>query len=173
MKKITQRPRQAEYSDHFTGYVGKVQAEDVLQALKSAGSSTPEFFKNLPEEKWSYRYAPGKWDLREVLQHLIDSERVFSYRAMCIARGEEAPLPGFDDKRYAATCQVEGRSIASLLKEYKAVRASTVCLFQSFTKEDLARVGRAGGAPASALSLAYVIAGHEQHHLDIIRERYL
>ncbi len=144
-----------------------------MQALKDALDATPKFFKSLPKEKWAYRYAPDKWSVKEVLQHITDSERVFAYRALRIARNDKTALPGFDDKLLAASARADRRTPRSLLAEYRAERNATIHLFESLAQEDLDHIGVAGDSPTSALALGYIIAGHELHHLDLIRERYL
>lgn len=173
MKTITRQPQPHEYGAYYFNYISKVQTDDILRTLADAKDSTPEFFKNLPKEKWDYRYAPGKWSIKGVLQHLIDGERVFAYRALRIARNDMTPLPGFDEQLFAQTCHADSRTPASLLAEYKAVRTATLHLYQSFTEEDIARIGTASDFPTSPLAIAFIIAGHERHHLGIIRERYL
>ena len=169
----TRRPHPNEYGSYFYTYISKVETDDVFQTLADAKRSTVEFFENLPEEKWNYRYAPGKWSVKEVLLHLIDGERVFAYRALRIARNDMTPLPGFDENLFAENCHAGQRSPASLIAEYEAVREATLQLFKHLTAEDLARIGTASNSPASPLAIAFIIAGHELHHLGVIRERYL
>jgi len=174
MKKIPfRRPSPDEYGTYYQTYISKVETGDIFQTLEDAKASVAAFFENLPAEKWGHRYAPGKWSIKEVLQHLIDGERVFAYRALRIARNDTTPLPGFDENLFAETCHADRRTPASLIAEYKAVREATVHLFNSLEEEDLDRIGTASNHPASPLAIAFIIAGHEQHHLGVIRERYL
>jgi uncharacterized damage-inducible protein DinB len=173
MKTITRYPQPYEYGAYFNTYISKVETGDILQTLADARVSTLEFFKNLPKEKWNYRYAPGKWSIKEILQHLIDCERVFAYRALRIARNDKTALPGFDENLFADHCHANDRTPASLLAEYKAVRTATLHLFKSFKEEDYDRLGTMSNNPASPLAIAYIIAGHERHHVGVIKERYL
>lgn len=169
----TRRPAPNEYGAYYNTYISKVETDDILQTLADAKASVTAFFENLPAGKWDFRYAPGKWSIKEVLQHLIDGERVFAYRALRIARNDQTPLPGFDENLFAETCHASQRTPASLLAEYQAVRESTVHLFNSLNEEDLGRIGTASNNPASPLAIAFIIAGHELHHMGVIRERYL
>ena len=173
MKKITRQPQPQEYGAYFHTYISKVKTDDILLTLADARQTTLDFFKNLPKEKWDYCYAPGKWSIRELLQHLIDGERVFAYRALRIARNDQTPLPGFDENLFAENAHADARTAASLLAEYKTVRTATLHLFKSFNEEDFNRIGTSSNSPASPLAIAFIIAGHELHHLGIIRERYL
>lgn len=169
----TRRPSPDEYGPFYQTYIDKVNTDNIVQTLSKAETSVADFFEKLPEDKWEHRYAPGKWSIKEMLQHMIDGERVFAYRALRIARNDMTPLPGFDENIFAENSHAGRRSPASLIAEYKVVRQSTVHLFGSLLEEDMDRIGTASNAPISPLALAFIIAGHEQHHLGIIRERYL
>ena len=170
---MKKRPQAHEYGAFYQTYVSKVGQDDVLQALQEGQHATLAFFKNLPAEKWDYRYAPGKWSIKELLQHVVDGERVFAYRALRIARNDRTPLPGFDENDYAAASHADLRTPESLMAEYEAVRTATVLMYHSFTEEDLGRIGTASNYPASPLAIGFIIAGHEQHHIGVIKERYL
>ena len=167
------RPQPHEFGAYYQGYIDQIESSQFYEALANAKLTTVEFLSDLPEEKWGYRYAPGKWSIKEVIQHVIDAERVFAYRAMRIARHDQTPLPGFDQNDYVEASHAESRSPASLIAEYEAVRASSMCLFESLTAKDLNQIGQMSGFPASALALAFIIAGHEKHHIEILKERYL
>ncbi len=170
---MKKRPQAHEYGAYYHTYISKVENDDVLHALQEGQRFTLDFFKNLPLEKWDFRYAPGKWSVKELLQHVIDGERIFAYRALRIARNDKTPLPGFNENEYADASHADQRTPSSLLAEYEAVRAATLHLFQHFTEEDLGRIGTASNFPASPLAIGFIIAGHEKHHIGVIKERYL
>ena len=127
----------------------------------------------MPPDKLTYRYAENKWTIKEILVHIMDDERIYAYRALRIARNDKTPLPGFEQDDYVPFSKANQRSLASILREYKTVRQATVSLFTSFNMEDLLRIGTANDHPVSVRALAWHIAGHELHHLNIIKERYL
>ncbi len=167
------RPNPNEHPAYFTTYIDKVSGDDFLPHLEQNLNSTPAFFQTLPVEKLKFRYAEGKWDLLEIILHMIDSERVFAYRALRFARRDATELPGFDENLYAYNGHATSRSLESLLQEYVAVRNSSIHLFRSFGSEELMCSGIANGKPISVRALGFIMAGHEAHHLQIIRERYL
>ena len=174
MAKLTiPRPAPGEYAPFHAGYVAMVPDGDVLATLKKQLGETLRLLSRLGEPKSRYRYAPGKWSIREVVGHLIDAERVFTYRALTFARGDKTPLPGFDENMWAAASNADARTLKSLLEELKAMRSATLALFKSFNAEQLARIGIASGHPVSVRGLLYVTTGHERHHIKILRERYL
>ena len=129
-------------------------------------------FAAVDDGKAAFAYAPGKWSVRRVLQHVVDGERLFCYRALCIARGETASLPGFDEDLYAANDGSDGRRLAAIVDEFSAVRAATVALFRGLSAAAWRRRGVANGKPASVASLAWIVAGHELHHAAVLAERY-
>lgn len=165
------RPSPSEYGDYYTGYVALVPGDDALAALQTGGVDTAALLRSLDPDLADHAYAPGKWTLAQVFQHLIDTEVVFSYRALRIARGDQTPLPGYDQDDFALTAPQ--RSLASLAASVETTRAATLDLLQSLTEADRARLGTASGQPLSARAAAWITAGHEQHHLSIVRERYL
>lgn len=167
------RPDSSEYAPFYGGYISAVPNGDLIDVLERQGEEAAALFGGVDEEKSRYRYAPGKWTIREVLGHIMDGERVFTYRALTFARGDAGPLPSFDENAWAATSTADGRDLASLISEYRAVRAATVALFRAFTAEEFARSGIASKNPITVRALAYIVAGHERHHLKILRERYL
>jgi uncharacterized damage-inducible protein DinB len=134
---------------------------------------TRELVDSVPDERWGFVYAPGKWTIKEVLVHIVDDERIYAYRALRIGRGDTTPLPGFEQNDYVPYSRAGGRSVRSILKEYESVRRATLTLFRSFTEEDLSRKGTANNYVYSVRGLLYHMAGHELHHLNILRERYL
>ena len=168
------RPANGDFLSYAAGYIDLVPADaDPRQVLRSQAADIHAVFAGLNEAQAEKTYAPGKWSLKEMLLHQIDSERVFAYRAMRFARNDGQNLPGFEQDDYVAHSGANARSIASLLAEYDATRAATVVLFDSFTEEQLNRRGTANNGPATVRALLYIVPGHERHHLNIIRERYL
>ena len=167
------RPAPAEFSPYYTPYVDRVPDGDLLDILEQQHAETASLIGSLPEERGSHRYAPGKWSIREVLGHLADAERIFAYRALRVARGDATPLSGFDENVYVENARFDTRTLSSLLEELRIVREASVALFRSLDEDELARGGTANGAPITARALAWIIAGHEAHHLAILRQRYL
>ena len=167
------RPALTEIPTFYQKYVEQVKGDDIEDILDAARKESTAFFELIPPEKHDYRYAPDKWTIKEVLQHIIDTERVFAYRILRIARGDKTPLPGFDQNIFAQHAAVEKRSFYSLIAEYRVVRESTLLLLNNLSPEALERKGTASGAEFSPLTIAYIAAGHEAHHLRIIEERYL
>ncbi|HEX6964640.1 MAG TPA: DinB family protein [Gemmatimonadaceae bacterium] len=170
---LSSRPAADEHLPYYERYITTVPAGDVLATLESQLRETVVLLEGISEEQAAYRYAPGKWSVKEVIGHVSDTERVFSYRALCAARGETAALPSFEQDDYVAQANSDGRTMRSLLDELTAVRQSSLALFRSLDDTALARRVVASGAPVSARALAWIIAGHERHHLRILRERYL
>jgi len=165
------RPEEGEFAPYAAEDIAYVAGDDAGAALTSVAAETTQLFESLTADVPAY--APGKWTLKEVLGHLIDDERIFAYRALCVARCEPLSLPGFDEKQYVAAASFESRSIADLLREYRAVRAATTALFESLTSTEWLRTGMVNGYVASVRGLAFHIVGHELHHLRVIRERYI
>lgn len=157
----------------YKGYVKLVSHPDVLQALRISGYRTMELIHSIPESKSDYRYAEGKWSVREVLCHMMDAERVFSYRALRFARNDRTELAGFDEKEYVLQLNATGRNLTQIGDAMQHLRTSTVDLFESFTKEMLKRKGSANKNELSVVALGIIIAGHETHHCKILQERYL
>ena len=166
------RPQQGDYNPYFDNYISLVEGENILDALENNLRTTEAFLKSIPEEKGDYRYAEEKWSVKQVIIHITDTERVFAYRALSIARGDNSPLPGYDENIWADNCAAEKRTLADVVEEFLSVRQSTVHLVKSFDDELLSRKGIANNNPSSVIALAFVIAGHELHHLNVLRERY-
>ncbi|MFN9275171.1 MAG: DinB family protein [Planctomycetota bacterium] len=166
------RPAPTEYAPHFQGYVDRVPAGDVLAHLERQGAATCALLRRVPADRGGFAYAPGKWTINLLWQHVCDGERLFAYRAMCSARGETASLPPFDESLYAAPDGSDGRQLADVVAEFAAVRAATLALFRGFDAAAWARQGLANGNPASVRSLPWITSGHELHHLAVLRERY-
>jgi hypothetical protein len=168
---VTGRPEPGEYAPYAADDIAAVAGDDAIEALRAAARDTLAVFSDLRDER--IVYAPGKWTLKEVLGHLIDDERIFAYRALCVARADARPLPGFDEKEYVAATTFESRPFASLLREYAIVREATLALFEPLTPQEWLRRGIVNGYEASVRGLAFHIAGHELHHLRVVREHYL
>lgn len=162
-----------EYSDYYKSYIDKASNLELLDGLKQSGEDTVSFFKSIPEIKQEYAYDDGKWTIKELLLHLMDAERVFVYRALRFARHDSTALPGFDENYYTSQSQANNYSMAQLLKSYKVLRAYTLNLFESFTDDMLMRIGEASGSKMSVRAIGFVTIGHENHHIQIIKERYL
>ena len=167
------RPGPDEYGTPYAGYVAAFPAEaDVLAILAAQRDATPARFASLPEERARYRYAAGKWSIKEVLVHLSDVERIMAYRALRVARGDATPLPGFDEDAYAPLSGADAHPIASLAEEWQTVRRATLALFRHLPDDAWTRRGTASGWPVSVRALAWIIAGHGRHHLAVLEERY-
>jgi hypothetical protein len=165
------RPQESEYPKFYAGYIGKVAASGPLALLES---QRPAFaaLGTLDEERGDYRYADGKWTVKEVLGHMADAERVFAYRLLRIARGDQTPLAGFDENAWAVTAPHARRRLKDIADEMSAIRDSSVAFYRSLDETAVVRQGTANNAPITARALAWILPGHAQHHLDILRERY-
>lgn len=162
-----------EYNSYYHQYIQKAGDVSISEGLKGNGDKIIEFLESISEEKLEFRYAEGKWTIKEIIQHLIDTERVFTYRALCIARKDKTMFPGYDQDDYVVSCEANERSIHSLMNDYKAVRLASIMLFESFSNSMLKQIGRASDSNLSPRAVAFITIGHENHHCDIIRERYL
>ena len=167
------RPLPTDYAPFYETYVSLVKSDDIRQALSESLPDMENFLRSVPENKSDYAYAENKWTVKQVLQHSIDAERVFAYRAMCIARGEEQSLPSFDENQYAENAAIEHRSLNGLKEEMILLRKSTVVLFENFTNNMLQAKGVASNKSITVLSLGYITVGHWLHHQRILAERYL
>lgn len=169
----TRRPEADEYPAHYRPYVERVELGKPPAVFGRQLASTQAFLERIGEEQSLARYAPGKWSLKEVVGHLADCERIFAMRALCFARGEAAELPGFDENDYVAAAAFDSRPWASLRAELRRVREASIALFDGFDAAQLEARGRANGGTFTVRAVAWILAGHEAHHLDVIRERYL
>ena len=161
-----------EFGEVYAGYIEYSRDEKLFRRLDVGRHKVNILFANLDDEKALFRYAEGKWSVKEILGHLTDTERIMGYRALCIARNDKTELPGYDHDKYVAESNFDMRSVHNLIEDYKIVRESTISLFHTFTNEMLLRKGTVNGNPFSARALGYVISGHELHHLEILQERY-
>ena len=169
----TTRPEATEYAPYYGGYVGHVPTGDVVETLSTQGEGTLAFLRTISEEASLARYAPGKWSIREVVGHIIDAERIFTYRALRFARNDETALASFDENAYITNASFDDRTLASLSDEFEAVRRATVLLFASLNATEWMRRGIASNNAMSVRALAWVTAGHELHHVGIVKRRYL
>ena len=170
---LTQRPTPSEHGEYFGRYVNLVPDGDVLAALEEQGAATQSLLASLDEERGNYRYAEGKWSLKEVIGHLVDCERVFVYRALCFARGDAQPLPGFEQDDFVKVANFDARTLASLAEECDLVRGSSVALFETLEDAAWSRPGHASGADLTVRAVPWILAGHEIHHMGVIAARYL
>lgn len=163
-----------EFAGHFATYINQVSSEYVLiEELEISVHRLIKFVQNIPLDKFDYRYAEGKWTIKDILQHLIDAERIFAYRALRFARNDKTALSGFEENDYVDEAYANKRSIQDLLTELAVVRQATLSLFKSFSEEALLRKGIASNNPISVRALGFVIIGHQNHHQRVFEERYL
>ena len=165
--------QEAIAAESFQVYISKADDTDVVKAIRRNTKEFRKLLKSIPGKKRNYAYAEGKWTIQELLQHIIDAERVFLYRALTFARHDRTSLPGFDENSWAAQANKTTRRWKDLVKEFETVRAGSELFFESLNDEELLFTGSANSNPANALALGYVVAGHAKHHLLIIKERYL
>ncbi len=166
------RPQVDEYAPHYRSYIARVPDGDLVAVLREQVTSTVTLLQDLSPERANYAYAPGKWTIKEVVGHIIDIERVFSYRALRIARNDPTELASVDENAYVANANFGRRTLADLLEELQVVRASTVLLAEHLDEEALAHRGRVSGNFVTVRALFYIIAGHERHHAALFQERY-
>ncbi len=167
------RPAASEYAPYYEKYVSLVPDGDILETLRSEFSTTIALLKSIPEETSLYRYAPEKWSVRESILHVSDTERIFAYRALRFARGDKTDLAGFEQNGYVEHSAADARTWQSILDEFAAVRQSSVELFHNLPPDAWTRSGIASGYHITVLALAYLIPGHELHHRNILRQRYI
>lgn len=166
-------PQAGEYNPYYHEYIRRVPAGDVLAFMAQQHAETLALLRGVSEEQASARPAPEEWNIKEIIGHLSDTERIFSYRALRFGRGDETELSGYYQNPYVENGHFAARSLADLLDEFTAIRQATLFLFRNFTNADTARVATAGGNPISVRALIYIVAGHEHHHLESIRTVYL
>ncbi|MFT5143625.1 MAG: hypothetical protein ACI84D_002255 [Thalassolituus oleivorans] len=167
------RPLNSEYAEYYGVYIEQVPDGAILDILSAQRNETRDFLGSIPQAKAGHRYAPGKWTVSDVLGHVIDAERVFGFRALHIARAASGDIPGMDQDEFASAAPYGNRSLASIARELDLLRAANVEQFSAWDWVTLDRVGIASGATFSVRALLYILAGHERHHMRILRERYL
>lgn len=166
------RPQPDEYGDFYEGYINLVNEPNVIQSLIQQGQQVYALIRQLTDDEVNHRYAEDKWSVKEIIGHLVDTERIMAYRALCISRGEQTALPGYDHESYVEQGNFDQRSLQSLSTEYDALRNANISMFSSFSKEQMLRKGTANKVSVSVRALAFIIAGHEKHHLNILEEKY-
>ncbi len=166
-------PEPTEYQPYYNRYISLVPARDLAHTLEAQLGESLGVLKAIGEQKSLHRYAPGKWSIKEVLGHLIDAERIFTYRALRFARNDQTPLPGFDQDPYVTAANFDARPWDDLVSEFEHVRRSSILFFRALTPEEMMRSGTASQNPITVRALGYIVAGHELHHMAVLRDRYL
>ncbi len=159
--------------NYFDRYLNLSNDADLISGFKRQTNETLQLLAPFTEEQWNYRYAEGKWSIKEILIHLMDTERVFAYRALRFARLDKTPLPSYDENHFAANCMADERTVKSILEEYMVVRTCTVAMFVNFHESVLNHVGIASDYQITPAGLGFIILGHEMHHTNVIRDRYM
>ena len=167
------RPKTGDYPPYCDSYISLLEGDDIIRILEDQMVSSGTFLRTFSEEKANFAYETGKWTVKEVVGHVLDTERIMAYRALSFARGEKQPLPGFEQDDYVAEGNFSLRTLSELISEFNLARESNMILFKSFTNDMLKRSGIANGYKMTVLALLYIIAGHEKHHIKILKERYL
>lgn len=173
MSTFIQRPKQGEFPAYYTNYIALVPEGNLLQFIEIQGKEIISVLENIPSEKENYQYAEGKWTTKELIGHLIDTERIMAFRALVFSRSESQSIPGFDENDYVDAGGFAARSLASLISEFKSLRASNIDLIASFSEDQLKQTGNANGLKVTVAALCYIIAGHAAHHINILKDRYL
>ncbi|HXY26025.1 MAG TPA: DinB family protein [Candidatus Acidoferrum sp.] len=166
------RPEAAEYADYYAKYISKVPGTDLLKVLDSERLQMLKLFSGRTERAGSFRYAPEKWTVKEILGHINDTERIFTYRALRIGRGDKTPLPGFEQDDFVRNNPVAGRTLSDLTDEFTAVRAASITLFRSFDENAWSQHGTTSQKEVTARAIGFIVAGHQIHHRLILEERY-
>jgi len=170
---MVSRPEAHEFAEHFAPYVGCVPDGDLLTQLRKQADDFAALLSGVSAETGDFRYAPGKWSLKEVVGHITDTERIMSYRTLRVARGDKTSLPGFDENLFMSNAGFDRFSLQDLLGEYKLVRETTLAMLARLTDEAWLRIGSVNGHDTTARALGFIIAGHDLHHQNIVKERYL
>lgn len=168
------RPGENDYDPYYKRYISMISdSENIIENLRKQKDDSYKFLKSIPGEKAGFAYAPGKWTIKEVLGHIIDTEKVMAYRALCIARGEKKALPGFEQDDYVKEGKFNKRELSELIEEFKKVREVNLLLFNNFEDDILDKRGNANNVEITVLALLFIIAGHELHHMKILKDKYL
>ena len=167
------RPDLSRIPQFYHNYINQVPQDDLTEAFKVQTPAIMKFIETIPPDKYDYRYAEGKWTIKEVLQHIIDAERIFAYRALRFARKDETPLPGFDENLYADNAKADKRNWNDLVEEFKVIRKSSEYLFNSFDNDQLEATGVSNNSPVYVLGIGFLLIGHALHHVKVLQERYL
>ena len=167
------KPFATEHPVYYQKYIDLINSPDIIKELDNQVMDFQELITDITEEKENYSYAPGKWTPKEVIGHIIDTERIMAYRALCFARKDKASLPGFDENDYVKNANFSKRSLNSLAQEFALIRESNIALFKVFDEETLNEMGIANGNNVSVRAIIFMIAGHAQHHINVIKSKYL
>lgn len=167
------KPDASEHLPYYSRYIDLIKEDDILKVLSTQIDGTLAFLRTIPHAKGDYRYAPDKWSVKEVIGHLIDAERVFAFRALWFARNEQSELPGFEQDDWVGTSPLDSTTLDELITEFEDVRQATVSCFRHLSKEAWMRRGIASNAEISVRALAYIIPGHELHHVEVLKTKYL
>jgi len=157
----------------YQDYINEIGERDYMDLMKENYEKSIELFLSIPEEKWNFAYAPGKWTIKELVIHMMDAERVFAYRALRFSRNDKTELPGFEENEYVPFYNAKHKSEVAIIEEYKAVRNATIAMFSNFDNDMLKRTGTANKNEFSVEMIGAIIVGHELHHLDVLKDRYL
>ena len=166
------RPLEKDFAPYYKGYIEQVKGDDIVNVLEEQLNTATKFFNSIPEGKGNYAYAEGKWSVKELLGHVIDCERVFAYRALCIARGEKQSLPGLEQDDYVKEAAFNKRTLKDLADEFSFVRKSNLVLFKSFSERELDKRGIASKNEVTVRAILFIIAGHCTHHIKVLKEKY-
>ena len=166
------RPAATDYAQAYAGYVALVPENDILAEIEKQSAVTQKLLASLDEAKAAFRYADTKWSIKEVIGHVTDAERIFAYRALAIARGETQPLPGFEENDYVEQAKFDAWKLGDLAEHYALVRRSTIVMLRNLPQEAWDRRGIAADNPITVAAIAWIMVGHERHHLKVLRERY-
>lgn len=167
------RPAKTDYAEYYQKYIDLIEGDDIIHILVSLNDEASDVFNFFPQSKGNFAYAEGKWTVKEVAGHMMDTDRIFAYRALAIARGERQPLPSFNQDEYVKNGKFGDRELSDLTYEYRLVRESNLLMFKGFDQSVYSNRGIAAGNEVTVLALMWMIAGHQKHHLNILREKYL
>jgi uncharacterized damage-inducible protein DinB len=167
------RPQEGDFGEYYKGYISTVPGEDALSVLEALLEETTGLLEELSADQWEFKYAPGKWSVKDMILHLVDSERIFAYRLLRLSRKDATPMPGFEQDDYVPAASADDLDAGQIIEQYGTVRAATLSLLTSLRPDQLDFRGEASGAPITGRALAWIMAGHEIHHLNVLKERYL
>jgi len=165
--------QEGEFNPYYATYISKAENSNIIEGLHNRKNEFLDFVKSIPSEKLIYAYEKDKWTVAEVLQHLIDTERIFAYRALRFARNDKTSILGFEQDDYVPNSNANNYTKEEIISDFEATRNNSISLFRSFTDEMLLRIGEASGSSMSARAVGYILSGHQKHHIDVIKERYL
>lgn len=162
-----------EYHPYYELYLARVEGyEELMESFHKSKHDFIDFLNSIPEQKYHFQYQEGKWTIKEIVQHIIDTERIFCYRALRIARGDKTPLPGFDENAFVPPSKANLKSMPQLIKEYTTLREANIALFEGCDKQMLTCLGEASAGPVSVRAIPFILVGHERHHIHIFETRY-